>query len=582
MKLLFVNLDFMNGLRKKENLYFFISSILFLVVYYKFDISLGFNPTDEGRNFAYIEKILNGKVPHKDFLHIHFIGSTILHLYQELIPEYNIQISRIQSSIFILFYTYVFLYLHPFFHKYNIFVKNILLISVSIINFHIFPLFSWPTVDGIFIFALFLYLEKKIESKYSKYTYLLLGFLPLFKFGFLLLIPVIFIRNIIFRKNIKLKNQIINFLISLIPIITYVAVIAIFGGMKDIVDLIASVSVQTTIYFDSLGLTSVMWLYNTFFVFTILQILIKKRFFSLGILTILIYIFVLEIRYFNNLGSLEINKPHIFLLVSIFLLFNFYNKKFKNYKDDFELFFLLLSIEAVSILSFGWRLSQWVYGSLLVSLLMTLSRVYQTTEYTKKINRKIFLNIQTSLIIITVLFVSIVNIQDRDKYNYRDLDNEFLIYNLNEVNRKFGNIYTNKSTYTYMENLHNCIEPLNNKNIHIFPDNSILYFLLDLKNPLPLNWHEGIREETSLDNLKTVEKIKELNYGDFPFYIVLQDNFATNLKTTKLEELNKFTGIKNFENSDKKNIIEIYKNSFIYESNICKNYEIVKVVGKSK
>ena len=41
---------------------------------------------------------------------------------------------------------------------------------------------------------------------------------------------------------------------------------------------------------------------------------------------------------------------------------------------------------------------------------------------------------------------------------------------------------------------------------------------------------------------------------------MLQDNFATNLKTTKLEELNKFTGIKNFKNSDKKNIIEIYKN----------------------
>ena len=105
MKLLFVNLDFMNGLRKKENLYFFISSILFLVVYYKFDISLGFNPTDEGRNFAYIEKILNGKVPHKDFLHIHFIGSTILHLYQELIPEYNIQIlfyTRIQFLISVL------------------------------------------------------------------------------------------------------------------------------------------------------------------------------------------------------------------------------------------------------------------------------------------------------------------------------------------------------------------------------------------------------------------------------------------------------------------------------------------------
>ena len=111
------------------------------------------------------------------------------------------------------------------------------------------------------------------------------------------------------------------------------------------------------------------------------------------------------IRYFNNLGSLEINKPHIFLLVSIFLLFNFYNKKFKNYKDDFELFFLLLSIEAVSILSFGWRLSQWVYGSLLVSLLMTLSRVYQTTEYTKKINPTIPRSKNIAKVILIILFI---------------------------------------------------------------------------------------------------------------------------------------------------------------------------------
>ena len=108
MKLLFVNLDFMNGLRKKENLYFFISSILFLVVYYKFDISLGFNPTDEGRNFAYIEKILNGKVPHKDFLHIHFIGSTILHLYQELILNIISKFREFKAP-------FLFFFIHMFF-----------------------------------------------------------------------------------------------------------------------------------------------------------------------------------------------------------------------------------------------------------------------------------------------------------------------------------------------------------------------------------------------------------------------------------------------------------------------------------
>lgn len=565
---------------KKENLTFFLSTFIFIAIYYKFDISLGFNPTDEGRNFAYFEKILRGEVPHKDFLHIHFIGSTFFHFYQELIPSYNIQISRLQSSIFIIFYTYVFLYLHPIFEKFNLVVKNVLLISVSVINFHIFPLFSWPTVDGLFLFALFLYLENKLQNKYSKYTYLLLGFLPLFKFGFLLLIPVIFIRNLLFRKNIIIKNELISFTISLLPLTTYVMVIALLGGLQDILDLITSVSVETIVYFEALGLTSVMWIYNSLFVFAILQILIKKRFFSLGILTILIYIYILEISYYENLGRLELNKPHIFLVVSIFLIFNFYNKKFKNHKKDFELLFLLLSLEAVSILSFGWRLSQWVYGSLLTSLLMTLVGIYYLSESPKKPNKKRNFNIQTSLLVITILFVSFLNIQDREKYNYRDLDNEFLNYNLIEVNKKFGNIYTNKSTFTYMYNLQNCIENLSNNNVHIFPDNSVLYFILDIQNPLPINWHEGIREESTVDNLKTFEKIKELKSEDFPFYIVLQDNYAAFLKESNDEDLNVFSGIENFIDSDKINIIETYKNLLDHEPTVCKNYEVLKVVGK--
>ena len=211
---------------------------------------------------------------------------------------------------------------------------------------------------------------------------------------------------------------------------------------------------------------------------------------------------------------------------------------------------------------------------------MTLVGIYNLSESPKKSNKKIIFNIQTSLLVITVLFVSFLNIQDRDKYNYRDLDNEFLNYNLKEVNIKFGNIYTNESTFTYMYNLQNCIENLSNNNVHIFPDNSVLYFILDIHNPLPINWHEGIREETALDNIKTFEKIQELNSEDFPFYIVLQDNYAAFLKDSNDEDLNVFSGIEKFSNSDKKNIIETYKNLLNHESVVCKNYEVLKVVGK--
>ena len=76
------------------------------------------------------------------------------------------------------------------------------------------------------------------------------------------------------------------------------------------------------------------------------------------------------------------------------------------------------------------------------------SRVYQTTEYTKKSIKNIFEH-PNLLIIITVLFVSIVNIQDRDKYNYRDLDNEFLIYNLNEVTENLETFIQQIYIYIY-------------------------------------------------------------------------------------------------------------------------------------
>ena len=573
-----------------KNIFFILIPLIFTLIYYRFEVIYGFNPTDEGRNFALINRVLNFDIPHKDFTFTHFIGSTLLHFYQEFIPSHNIQISRMQNMLFMFFYSYVFLDKIEAFKNSNFLYKIILFFATSLINFHIFPMFSWPTVDGIFLFSLFLFLEDKLSKSKQKFGYLILGFLPLIKFGFVLLIPTIFIRNIYFKKNINVSEQVKYLKYSCIPLFVYTMIISLFGGFKDLVSVTTDTVFQLDLYLNGLGLNSITWIYYTVIAFTFLQISLKKKSRFAANICIFIYLYILETRYFNvlldkNISEMtpigisqmyEFNKPNIFLLGLFFFVFNLFNKKFKNFKNEFEILFLLLAVEASSILSFGWKLSQWVYGSILMTLLIIINRSKLQDSDKSVIDTK-----KSSVILILSIFSIILlnTFQQRNDYNYRDLGNSELQYNLIEVDKSFGNIKTNKNTFSYLNNLKTCSTQIDSSRIHFFPDNPIMYFILDIQNPLPISWHEAISEEVKLDNLKTEEKISLLTKDDFPFYIILQDNFAALLINESYDEVVTFSNFDSFSNSDKLEIIKLYKTKLKHNTYLCGGFEIMIVEG---
>ena len=42
-----------------KNIFFILIPLIFTLIYYRFEVIYGFNPTDEGRNFALINRVLN-------------------------------------------------------------------------------------------------------------------------------------------------------------------------------------------------------------------------------------------------------------------------------------------------------------------------------------------------------------------------------------------------------------------------------------------------------------------------------------------------------------------------------------------
>ena len=65
-----------------------------------------------------------------------------------------------------------------------------------------------------------------------------------------------------------------------------------------------------------------------------------------------------------------------------------------------------------------------------------------------------------------------------------------LSYNLNEINEVYGPIFVDKNTYQYLKDVDECLEKIDSKNVSIFPDNPILYYLYELNNPSYLDWYE--------------------------------------------------------------------------------------------
>ncbi|MGB2962025.1 MAG: hypothetical protein WBC52_06380, partial [Candidatus Omnitrophota bacterium] len=153
----------------------------------------GFNPTDDGFILASSRRILEGQVPHLDFISIRPVGSALLHMpFVFLDGDYTFWISRffVWFQFACIAWVWTIIISKVLKISFNAVEKVIFALIAFAFSSHTFPIMAWYTIDGLFLLSigLGLCLRRSQDSKLTGYT--LIGMAYLCKQSFL---PMIFV-----------------------------------------------------------------------------------------------------------------------------------------------------------------------------------------------------------------------------------------------------------------------------------------------------------------------------------------------------------------------------------------------------
>ena len=192
----------------------------------------GFNLTDEGLWLAQAKRIIAGEIPHKDFVHVKFTGSGVLHaLYLWKFTDHWVMVSR-GVGLFQLFSAnllWVLMLQHYLFQKPDILRVWLASTMAFMLSLHDFPIMAWNTIDGI-VFAtagIFCFSRKK-----NILGLMLVGCSILFKQSFLPFL--IFILTTIWAgKDKSFLHKLLFSGWGLAPCTLYLLWILVSGGGSD-------------------------------------------------------------------------------------------------------------------------------------------------------------------------------------------------------------------------------------------------------------------------------------------------------------------------------------------------------------
>lgn len=176
-----------------------IASILFLTIVpltaHLLFSSLGYNPTDDGGTLANTRRLLDGQVPHRDFITLRPVLSPALHLPFVLWGgEYTYWVSRL--FVWFQFACCAWIWIGILDRRIlgrslGIWAKVSLALICFAVSAHTFPIMAWRTIDGLFLISLALPLITTEHSTKKLAGYFLVGAATLCKQNFLLAAPVI-------------------------------------------------------------------------------------------------------------------------------------------------------------------------------------------------------------------------------------------------------------------------------------------------------------------------------------------------------------------------------------------------------
>jgi hypothetical protein len=191
---------------------------------------IGFNPTDDGFVLAYGRRLLDGQVPHRDFIAIRPVGAALLHLPELLLGgEHVLAASRLVWWCELAFVAWIWVGLvgRALAVELGVVERAALRVLALVLAAHVAPPRAWHTVDGLAVASAGIALAWDARTRRKVAGYAIIGAAALCKQNFLVLAPI----ALVVRGDWRRPGC---WLAAMAPAAFYAGVVGALGGGPDL------------------------------------------------------------------------------------------------------------------------------------------------------------------------------------------------------------------------------------------------------------------------------------------------------------------------------------------------------------
>jgi hypothetical protein len=476
----------------------------------------GFNPTDEGLIAATSQRLLDGQVPHLDFITPRTAASAYLHLPELLLPTPLFLTGRAVALVEVVLFSLLLAWLVLGQAPWRWGLGAILGVAAStLINLNTVPLMPWYTTDGLLFAALGLVLlrEGLMRDRLGLIA-LAFGSLALSAMAKQSFAPVLMIGLawLVAASPSAVRPHRIALALTAaaVPVVLYAGSVALAGGWSAMVQqvlssrpilgeqLLAPVGSPASVVLLVAVPVAVAWANRS-----------RLRGEAAGsgraavvaavILTALVLTILLT-------SGLRVTAYWGILLTWLLAAYVVGVLLFARRLDGTALILVLLAW--MTSLSYGVPVPSLVAGSVALALIDRAWRLVPDLALPRPMA-----SVSVAFGLLLVATVPAFAIA-RSEYVHRDVPRAELTADLGALSPALTGIRTNERTATYLRIMRECVEAHPAASVAVLPDNPAVYAAFDWRNPLPLDFlyppeYEGARDEL----LQATRDLAE--HGDF-------------------------------------------------------------------
>jgi hypothetical protein len=532
--------------------------ILGIYAFLRIPSTEGFNPSDDGVILAQSYRILNGEVPHRDFISIRPVGSAIMHaihFYSPLPLELSARWLVLAEYLFYSILISVLLtgsWFRGLRKPYYLLLVSGSVVVMFILNQNHYNLFPWTTIDSLFWFslALFAWYKLKINYQTAHHRWQILIFFALScsllcRQTFALPAGLLLIRIVIWEFHrtdrnwvYSLRAMIPALIVGMIPGWIYIFFLSSTGAWSDFFQQMTG---RTEVW-----QTGVVKFWHSFWNSPLLLLyglaavtgLVKRWNSEMGRDNFAIDLIILVQKWVSVwvkivLGFMVFLKPELLFQISLIFFWIIILDIVLIYLHNGSLprwirpVFWILIVAWTSALSLGDNAPVFSLGLLAgTGILMQIkdfwTRFYRTTRTYQLV---------AGGVLIPALFVLSLIVQPR--INYRDLPAEKLICNGGDVFPGLKGLELSPLMADYLLEIKTLYQEFGSPSgkFVVWPNNALIYPLLGSSNPFILDWMQSA--EFAGNQKKLLESTRKiLNTQDL--YLLVE---KTNVKWIAAEQI---------------------------------------------